>query len=181
MKIPEAELIEGCMRGERASQKILYQQFAPKMMGVCRRYFNDVSEAEDVLQDGFIKVFENIKNYRNEGSFEGWIRRIMVNTSLNAYRSNLKNQNLYDIEDIQEELSHDANITGHFSVSILLKMIDNMPKGYKMVFNLYEMEGFSHKEIAGLLKVSENTSKSQLVKAKKYLRNKINELGVNEI
>ena len=179
--ISEAELIAGCIKGDRASQRQLYTQLAPKMLGVCRRYFEDSQEAEDALQEGFIKVFENLNKYRKEGSFEGWVRRIMVNTSLNYHRANLKNHFHSDIEDVENELVHDANITGSFTVDVLLKIIDNMPTGYKFVFNLFEMEGFSHKEIAGMMNISENTSKSQLVKAKKFLRKKINEFGINEL
>ena len=181
MKISEAELIKGCIKGDRASQKKLYCQYAPKMLGVCRRYFENVHEAEDALQEGFIKVFEHLKKYRNEGSFEGWIRRIMVNTSINSYKSNLKNYYHSELDEVESDLFYDANITGTFSVEILLKLIDEMPKGYKMVFNLYEIEGYSHKEIADKLNFSENTSKSQLVKAKRYLRKKINDTGLNEI
>ncbi len=179
MVISEAELIEGCIKGDRASQKKLYHQFAPKMLGVCRRYFETLEEAEDALQEGFIKVFENLKKYRNEGSFEGWIRRIIVNTALNNYRSNLKNYFHSDFEENEKELVHNDDIIGSFSVDALLKIIDSLPKGYKMVFNLYEMEGYSHKEIAQLCDFTENTSKSQLVKAKKFLRKKIEETGLN--
>ena len=125
--IPEAVLIEGCLKGDRASQKQLYHQYAPKMLGVCRRYFENVQEAEDALQEGFIKVFEHLKRYRNEGSFEGWIRRIMVNTSLNCYRSNLKNYYHSDFEELENELIHDDDVIGSFSVDTLLKLIDNMP------------------------------------------------------
>ncbi|MEI8204175.1 MAG: sigma-70 family RNA polymerase sigma factor [Bacteroidota bacterium] len=179
--ISEADIISGCIKGDRASQKRLYQLYAPKMLGVCRRFFEDDGEAEDALQEGFIKVFEHLKTYRKQGSFEGWIRRIMVNTSLNVYRNNFKNYFHEDIEDVEDEIAYDANITGSFSTAILLKMIDSLPSGYRVVFNLYEIEGYSHNDIAKMLDLSVNTSKSQLIKAKRFLRKKIIEFGINEI
>jgi RNA polymerase sigma factor (sigma-70 family) len=168
--ISEAELINGCKKGDKKAQKTLYDKYAAKMLGVCIRYFRNIDEAEDALQEGFIKVFNNIDKFRNEGSFEGWIRRIIVNTSLNYYKSNLKHYFGVDYDEIQEVIEDDKLQYDNLSVEYLLKIIHNLPEGYRLVFNLYEIEGYSHKEIAEMLGVSINTSKSQLMKAKRSLQ-----------
>jgi RNA polymerase sigma-70 factor (ECF subfamily) len=168
--IAELKLIEECKRGNAKYQKLLFEQYAPKMLGVCARYFQDIEEAEDALQDGFVKVFSNISAFRGEGSFEGWIRRIMVNTSINLHRKNLKHYYHLELGDkelkmVDENLSYDQ-----LEVQDLLKLIQSLPNGYRIVFNLFEIEGYSHQEIADQLGVSVNTSKSQLLKARRKLQ-----------
>jgi len=168
--VSEKDLIEGCQKGKAKLQKLLYERYAPKMLGVCMRYFNSKEEAQDALQDGFVKVYTKINNFRGQGSFEGWIRRIMVNTSLNLIRSNLKHQYHEDVADARIQIA-DFNVEfDQFNVQDIMKLIQDLPNGYRVVFNMYEIDGFSHKEIAEELNVSINTSKSQLLKARRSLR-----------
>lgn len=174
----EHEIISGCINGDKRAQKMLYDRYSAKMLGVCLRYMKNLDEAEDVLQDGFIKVFTYIGQYRFEGSFEGWLRRIMINTALNAYRSNLKHHFHSDIDEQQNYLPDTITEDAYSKLSVeeLLKVIQSLPHGYRMVFNLYEIEGYKHKEIAEMLKISENTSKTQLLKSKIAIRNKLAKL-----
>jgi RNA polymerase sigma-70 factor (ECF subfamily) len=141
------------------------------------RYSSSIEEAEDILQDGFIKVFLNLKNFRLDGSLEGWIRRIMVNTALNHYRAKQKYAYHSDIDEIGESVP-DIRVDDYnkLNAKVLMDMIEDLPVGYKTVFNLFEIEGYSHKEIADMLDVSVNTSKSQLLKARRTLQGKIEEL-----
>ena len=167
--ISEAEIISGCIKGDKKAQKALYDKYSAKMLGVCIRYFRSVDEAEDALQEGFIRVFKNIDKFRNEGSFDGWIRRIIVNTALNFYKSNLKHYYAVDYAEIEESLEDDKLNFDNLSVEYLLKMIQLLPEGYRLIFNMYEIEGYTHKEISEMLGISINTSKSQLMKSKKLL------------
>jgi RNA polymerase sigma-70 factor (ECF subfamily) len=165
----EEKLIMKCRENDPASQRMLYDQYASKMLGVCRRYINDADQAEDVMITGFIKVFKNLAQFKFEGSFEGWVRRIMVNESLSFIR---KNKNMYlevDIEYAQREPDY-SQLDHHLQAEDLLELIDQLPTGYRTVFNLYAIEGYSHKEIADQLKISENTSKSQLSRARALLQ-----------
>jgi RNA polymerase sigma-70 factor (ECF subfamily) len=171
--ISEQKLIKEVKRGKPKYQKLLFEIYAPKMLGVCSRYFQTMEEAEDALQDGFVKVFSNINSFRGNGSFEGWIRRIMVNTSLNLHRKNLKHYYHIDIADTETRISDIRLNFDQLEVQDLLNMIQELPNGYRLVFNLYEIEGYSHKEIADELGVSVNTSKSQLLKARRRLREKL--------
>lgn len=174
--LSEEEIIEGCKKGQREAQEELYKRYAGKMMGVCIRYFTHREEAEDALQEGFIRVFTFITSYTGKGSFEGWLKKIIVNTALNTYRSNMK----YLFHLNQEAMDREPNSQHHdpdtLSRDELLKLIQNMPDGYRLVFNLYEIEGYSHKEIAEMLNVSESTSKTQLMKARAYLQKKVSVL-----
>src|SRR6188768_4191568 len=167
----ENELIDGCQKGIRASQRALYDGYCRKMMVVCLRYSKSTDEAEDILQEGFVKVFQGIKNFRGESKLETWITRIMVNTALNAKRKKLYLFPMVDIEETnlpEEEMS----ISGiHFTQ--LLEMIQALPQGCQIVFNLFAIEGFSHKEIAEQLGISEGTSKSQFSRAKSLLQQRL--------
>ncbi|MFZ4400815.1 MAG: RNA polymerase sigma factor [Bacteroidales bacterium] len=171
--ISEAEIISGCVKGDKKAQKALYDKYSAKMLGVCMRYFRNIDEAEDALQEGFIRIFNSIDKFRNDGSFDGWIRRIIVNTAINVYKSNLKHYYAVDYSEIEEVIEDDKLNFDMFSVEYLLKVIQSLPEGYRIVFNLYEIEGYSHKEIGIMLGISINTSKSQLMKAKRYLQNKM--------
>lgn len=171
--LSEEEIIKGCLSGERKYQKILYRKYAPVMFGVCQRYFNSIDQAEDALQEGFIKVFNKLADFRMEGSLEGWIRRIMVTTSLNYYRNQKKHYFHSDVDDLYEGVEDVMFREDSFTQAELLKTLSEMPPGYKMVFNLFEVEGYSHKEIAEMLDVSVNTSKSQLSKARKMLQRRL--------
>lgn len=182
MKLPnrnmtDEELVRGCVEGKSKFQQALYTKFAPVMKGVCIRYSDTIEEAEDILQDGFIKVYLNLKNFRLDGSLEGWVRRIMVNTALNYYRAKQKSSYHANIDEIVE-IVEDVRIDNYdkLNTKVLLQMIEELPPGYRMVFNMFEIEGYSHKEIADELNVSVNTSKSQLLKARRSLQQKIIEL-----
>lgn len=167
----EEELIDGCRKGNRTSQKALYDRYCRKMLVVCLRYSKTTAEAEDILQEGFVKVFSGIKDFRQEAKLETWITRIMVNTALNVQRRKLY---LYPMVDVTELNLPDTeiSISGiHFSQ--LLEMIQTLPHGCQMVFNLFAIEGFSHKEIAEKLGISEGTSKSQFARAKSLMQSKL--------
>lgn len=172
----EEDIIKRCINGDSSAQETLYRHFAPIMLGVCFRYTRSQQEAEDILQDGFIRVLKFIGSYKAEGSLEGWIRKIMVNTALNHYRSNMKHRFYETIEDYQIGTSTAPDVYGTLNVEDLMKMLQTLPLGYRLVFNLYEIEGYSHKEIAKMLKVSISTSKSQLMKARAILRSKLSSL-----
>jgi RNA polymerase sigma factor (sigma-70 family) len=180
--VSEEKIVEGCIAGQRNAYNLLYKRYAAVMLTVCMRYSKSKAEAEDVLQEGFIKVFANIQKFRKDGSFEGWIRRIMVNTAINNYHSNLKHYYQQDIEEIGEikdldtEVDDGLKMNRSISKEKLMGMIQSLPDGYRMVFNMFAIEGYSHKEIAEAFEISENTSKSQLSKARKALKLKIIEL-----
>ncbi|MEO8795134.1 MAG: RNA polymerase sigma factor [Daejeonella sp.] len=166
------DFLEGCKNGDRKAQENLYRALAAKMLAVCQRYAKDNFEAEDMLQTGFVKVFRKIAEFRNEGSLEGWIRRIMVNTSIEIYRKNLRTLNIVDLDEVydQPQSTFDMNI---LETKDLLKLIQQLSNGYRMVFNMYVIEGFSHKEIAESLGITEGASKSQLSRARAILKEKI--------
>lgn len=166
------ELMEGCKAGKRKMQEALYQQTASKMLVVCMRYAKDRMEAEDVLQLGYIKIFQKIIEYRGDGSFEGWMRRIMVNTAIESYRKNLRTLNVVPIEDAYEQPATGFDFS-RLGMQDLLKVIQKLSDGYRMVFNMYVIEGYSHKEIAGILGISEGASKSQLSRARAILKEEI--------
>ncbi len=167
----EKELVEGCRRQNPLHQKGLYQQYYRKMFGVCLRYTDHKDDAEDVLQDGFIKVLKHIKGFKGKGSLEGWIRRIMVHTAIEHYRKRSR----YFMVDIDHagEVELQADQLSQLSKEELVTMIQALPPGYRTVFNLYVVEGFPHKEIAGMLGISEGTSKSQLSRAKSLLKSQL--------
>jgi RNA polymerase sigma-70 factor (ECF subfamily) len=169
------QIIDACIKEDRIAQRILYDTYSKKMLGVCIRYATDIMEAEDILQEGFIKVFNNISQYTHKGSFEGWIRRIMVNTAINKFRArknNLEYKDELNFEIIDESYEEPND---KISYEELLKLIDKLPIGYKTVFNLYAIDGFSHKEIAEKLNHNESTSRTQYYKSKKYLIKLIND------
>ena len=165
-------LLEGCKRGERKAQESLYKTLASRMMAVCVRYTKDTYEAEDVLQMGFVKVFQKVLDFRSEGSFEGWIRRIMVNTAIETYRKNLRMLNVVDIEEVYDQPQSTFDMNG-LETKDLLKLVQQLSNGYRVVFNMYVIEGYSHKEIAGQLGITEGASKSQLSRARAILKDKI--------
>jgi RNA polymerase sigma-70 factor (ECF subfamily) len=171
-KSEEEQIIEGCIAGERRIQKLLYDRYSPTMLGICMRYSKSQDEAQDIMQDGFVKVFTNIDTFRKQGSFEGWIKRIMVNTALNHYHKNQKNMH-QNIDDIRENKILDDSVPEQklpYTQMEMLQAIRSLPEGYSIVFNLYVFEKFKHKEIAEQLNISVNTSKSQLSKARIYLQ-----------
>jgi RNA polymerase sigma-70 factor (ECF subfamily) len=164
--------------------ELLYKKYAPRFLSVCIRYCGNVEDAEDVLHDGFIKILKNITKYKdvNGGSFEGWMKRIIINTALNHLRDHAKEKRFLDIEPLSEKISEPEesetyfdNLAGKIKQEKVMEMVCGLPPGYRAVFNLYVFESYSHREIAGLLGCSENTSKSQLSKARGMLRNKLDQ------
>ena len=167
------ELVTRCKANERKAQELLYKQFASKMLGVCMRYATDRMEAEDMLQNGFIKVFQKMEDYRGDGSFEGWIRRIMVHSSIEYYRKYHKMVQLVDVEHAESHTSVDALATSKLAANDLMALIQQLAPGYRIVFNLYAIEGYSHREIAEIAGISEGASKSQLSRARAVLKEQI--------
>ncbi len=163
------------MRGDIKAQKALYKQFAPQMMSVCMRYAKDRSEAQDILQEGFFKVFTNLHQYAGHGSLGGWIRKVVVHSALRYIRKHKKNWHFKEDEEYMKQIpANEIDVLGHLAMQDLVGLIQNLPVGYQTVFNMYVIEGFSHQEIAELLNISVGTSKSQLYKAKAALRESIN-------
>lgn len=171
----ESELINKCLKGNEAAFTELYKRFSSRMYGVCIRYAKNRMDAQDLLHDGFIKVIETIKTYRNEGSFEGWLKRIMVNTSINFYNRS-HTLRIYSIEDTMEVGSFNYDAISELSANELLDLINELPEGYRIIFNLYAIDGYKHTEIAEILNISENTSKTQLYKARIRLIEKVKQL-----
>jgi RNA polymerase sigma-70 factor (ECF subfamily) len=169
------ELIDRCKANERKAQELLYKQFASKMMGVCLRYATDRMEAEDMLQNGFIRVFQKLADYRGDGSFEGWVRRIMVHSSIEYYRKHHKMLQVADLEESGMEPSVNAAAVANLDAKDLLTLIQRLSPGYRMVFNLYAIEGYSHKEIGDIMGISEGASKSQLSRARAILKEQISQ------
>lgn len=174
----DSSLVKKCIAGDAQAQRMLFEKFAPKMMGVCLRYMKNTQQAEDVLQDGFVKVFTKLPKYSGNGSLEGWIRRIIVNTSLDEIRKNIKLQDNIHVDDVDYKLELNSYILEGLMADDLMLLVNEMPAGYKVVFNLFAIEGYSHKEIAEELDISENTAKSQYSRARAYLKTKLEELGI---
>ena len=168
----ETELLQGCLRENRTAQHELFRRYAGKMMTVCLRYARHRAEAEDVLQDAFIRIFNNLNQFQGKGSLEGWIRRIVINTSLKyIQKMSFQKEGLNGLESIPE-MSIAPTVYAHLSEQELMALIANLPHGYRTVFNLFVIDGFSHAEIAQMLKIEEGTSRSQLAKAR-YMLQKI--------
>tara|TARA_B100000809_G_scaffold131230_2_gene129035 strand:- start:15659 stop:16204 length:546 start_codon:yes stop_codon:yes gene_type:complete len=171
MKINEEQLVNKCLEKDALAQKQLFEYYSRRMMGVCLRYSKDTEEAQDVLQMGFIKVFEKLEMYNQKGSLDGWIRKIIVNTALDNIRKNKKLQNNVDIDKVDYQLTnHNETALEAMSAQDLLKVIQAMPTGFRTVFNMYVIEGYSHKEIAEELNITVSTSKSQFSRARAYLQ-----------
>jgi len=169
--------------------ELLYKKYAPRFLAVCIRYCGNVEDAEDVLHDGFIKILKNISKYKdvNGGSFEGWMKRIIINTALNHLRDHAKEKRFLDIEPLSERISGNEEeenyfekLAGKIKKEKVMEMVCGLPPGYRAVFNLYVFESYSHREIAGMLRCSENTSKSQLSKARGMLRKQLDQYYFNQ-
>jgi len=169
------ELIKRCRSGERKAQELLYKQLAAKMMGVCMRYATDRMEAEDMLQNGFIRVFQKMDDYRGEGSFEGWVRRIMVHSSIEYYRKHHKMMQVVDMDEVDEP-SVNPLAAAKLDAKDLMALIQQLAPGYRVVFNLYAIEGYSHREIGEIVGITEGASKSQLSRARTILKEQIAKL-----
>ena len=171
----EAKLVKKALKNNRDAQHVLFEMYSPKMLSVCRYYIKDVQHAEESMLNGFFKVFSNLKNFKNEGSFEGWIRRIMIRESISFLRQQKKIE--FAVEDIYFNNDYTNNIKTEIEVAEIQQLIDALPEGYKMVFIMYAIEGYKHHEIADILNITEGTSKSQLFKARKVLQEKIKNLN----
>ena len=169
----ENKLILLAVENNRQAQQQIYTKFSPKMLSVCRQYIKDIHQAEDIMIIAFMKVFTNLKNFQHKGSFEGWIRRIMVNECISFIRVEKKLKYSEEENYVEESFN---NIESQFSIAEIQYLIDSLPDGYKMVFNLYAIEGYKHQEIASMLGINEGTSKSQLSHARKMLQGQINKL-----
>jgi len=168
-KSQEARIVEGCLQEERWAQKALYDKYYGKMMGVCMRYSNNYEDSRDIHNEGFIKVFRYLARYKIGTSLECWIRRIMINTAIDFYRKAVRHRT-EDIETVYHNPTKDADVLSHISAQEIMKVIQKLPPSYRAVFNLYAIEGYSHKEIAKQLGISESTSRSNLVKARIKLK-----------
>ena len=170
---PDIELVKSCLAGDSRAQKQLYDRFAPGMLGVCYRYVQNSHEAEDVLQEGFIRMFRYLKDYRGDGSLEGWIRRIMVTTALNFIKSQKNFRTEFEITAAKEETQSELDALEKMDNQEVMDLIQQLSPGYRTVLNMFAIEGYSHKEIADMMGISEGTSKSQLARAKAILQTKI--------
>lgn len=170
---------EGCLQNDRKQQEALYRALAPKMLAVCMRYANDRDEAQDILQEGFIKMFNNVHKYRGDGNLEGWIRRIMVHTAISRYR---KLKPMVLVEDMAEEgaISSASQNANNLEVNDLMKLIQQLPQAYRSVFNMYAVEGYSHQEIGNKLGITELLSRTTLYRARNILKEKLSQLTSRE-
>jgi len=172
---------EGCLRNDRKSQELLYKVLAPKMLAVCMRYAKDKDEAQDIMQEGFIKIFKNLTSYRNEGSLEGWIRRVMIHSAISRYR---KAKTMILVDDFNEDgnpSSGSAYNNQTLEATDLMNMIQQLPGNYRSVFNMYAIEGYSHQEIGDSLGISALLSRATLCRARGLLKNMLSEMENKEM
>ena len=169
----QEEVIAGCLKKQKEFEDQLYKKFAPTMFAICYRYAGNKDDAKDIFQDGFIKVYSQLKNFKTQGSLEGWIKRIFINTALDFCKSKKYFQIELAEKDFKEEENNDLNENLDIPKEKLFEMISNLPHGYRLVFNLYALENYAHKEIAEVLNIDIGTSKSQLYKARKILKTKV--------
>jgi len=173
--LTEEELIEACKQQDRRAQQQLYERFAPAMFGVCRRYVKSPEDAEDVLVEAFFKVLTNLQQYKGSGSFEGWIRRIVVNEALMFLRKRHNFRLTVEISEIDRPAV--SRVVNELAANDILRLLEHLPTGYRTVFNLYVLEGYKHREIAEMLGISINTSKSQLILARKKMQHLLEDSG----
>ena len=173
--LPDHELVRRCLDGNAPAQKEFYHRFAPRMMGVCYRYVQNVGEAEDVLQEGFIKAFRDMKQFRNEGSLEGWLRRIMVNSALNFLNHEKYFRSEIDLEFVRTAPSDSPDALDLMENNEVMEMIGELSYGYRTVLNLFAIDGYSHREIGEMMGIGESTSRSQYARARQLLLRKVEE------
>lgn len=172
MQFDEKDIITRCLKGEATAQSRLFNRFAPRMLGVCYRYMHTIYEAEDVLQEAFIKVFKSLNTFQYNSSLEHWIRRIVVNTALNHIKAGKKFKDESDVDNLEDE-GYTDSIHVQFETEEVVNAIKSLPEGYRTVFNLYAVEGYSHKEIGEMIGIAEASSRSQYSRAKTILQNKL--------
>ncbi len=175
----ESEIIRGCIKKDRKSQKVLYDRYSAAMYAICLRYAHQRDNALDVLQEGFIKVFSKIADFKGDGSFEGWMKKIFIHTAINYYHKEKNISELF-IDEVPANVNYtdSVDVISKMTEKELLKLISELPDGYRMVFNLYVIEGYVHEEISKMLGINSSTSRSQLVKARKFLQVKMKELKI---
>ena len=179
-KSEEQLLVAGCKKNESWARKKLYELYAPAMLGVCFRYVNDQGRAKDILHDGFIKIFKKINTYSEEGSLVGWMRRVFITTALEFLRDD-QSQQYVDIVGYEDKFETvEISTVEKLSAEEILKCISELPRGYRLIFNMFAVEGYSHAEIAKMLNIKEGTSRSQFAHAKQLLQNKIQKLDVRK-
>ena len=171
----EKQLIEGCLNGNRRAQEELYNLYSRKMMGLCMRYVSDRETARDLLQDGFVKVFTQMHMYSGAGSFEAWMRTVFVNVAIEHLRKKDVLRNSTDLESV-EEFKDEETALSRLSAESIMELIRQLPSGFRAVFNLYAVEGYSHKEIGDMLHITESTSRSQYVRARQLLQKQIEQM-----
>lgn len=172
----DLKLIESCRKGDRAAQKVLYDRLAPRMFSLCIRYVGDRDLAQDMLQEGFITLFTRLDSYKGEGSFEGWARKIFVTTVLMEFRRKDTLKMTEDLESVRGMKTEVTSQMQNIGYKDLMRLISELPPGFRTVFNMYAIEGFSHKDIGDMLGISETTSRTQLSRARTWLQNKIKEI-----
>ncbi len=170
------EVVKLCIAGNRTAQKQLYDMFSGKMFAICLRYASNRAGAEDILQEGFIKLFNNLDKFKNIGSFEGWVKRIFINTAIEQYRKAIQSERYIEIDQVYNIQNQEEDANSRLARHDLLKLVQQLPDGYRTVFNLYAIEGYGHKEIAQMLEISIGTSKSQLSRARLFLQKMLSEL-----
>lgn len=176
MRMTETDLIKACVSKNPRAQRILYDRYSAKLMTVCRRYCSSTEEAEDAFQEGFVKIFNKISEYKYEGSFDGWLRKVMVNTVIDMMRRNKKHAYHEDVTDLPNIVANAHSPLDAMSANELMELLKTLPDGYRTVFNLFAIEGYSHKEIAEMLGIGESTSKSQFLRARAYIQKKLIEI-----
>jgi RNA polymerase sigma-70 factor (ECF subfamily) len=174
----EELILQGCRKNDAAAQQVLYQKYSPKMLSVCYRYAKSREDAEDMLQEGFVKVFTQINRYENRGSLEGWILRIIVHTCINHLKKNKKFNDVVDLAYAGNLIIREDNIPGIVQAKQIVECIRSLPIGYRTVLNLYAIEGYSHKEIGAMLDIEESTSRSQYTRAKNMLEEILAKKGI---
>lgn len=179
-KMTDKQIVQGCVSNNSLAQEYLYKKYHRDMFRVCLRYVNyNFKEAEDVVQNGFISIFENIESFKGTGSLKGWIKKIMVNAALIHIRKNKKLKQNIELDSVEFMLPSNMSASDSFAVKDILKIIQSLPVGFKTVFNLYAIEGYSHREIGEMLNISESTSKSQYSRAKVHLKRMVAESGLS--
>ena len=177
----EKDILQGCKEGRHSAQQQLFEKYSSLLLGVCFRYAQSIEEAEDIMQEGFVKIFLNIKSFKGDGSLVAWMRRIMINTAITQFHKMRKHRYHEDINDVREtDLEESTWSEADFTDEELYKIMSQMPDGYRIVFNLYAVEGYKHREIAEILKIDENTSKSQYSRARRWLQIRLIKLKVSE-
>ncbi len=179
--LDDRHFIKDCIENKPGAIDRLYKRYAPMLFGICLRYAASNQEAEDILHDGFVRIIKHLHEFRGEGSFEGWLKKIMVNTAINQYRKNQAGFGVVSLDDYHHAPSHEDDLVDQIAAQELFALVSAMPEGYRQVFNLFAIEGYRHKEISEMLGISESTSKTQFLKARKYLIQQLMQLKSTEM